>query len=191
MPFSGESRPAKSTSGGCGLLGDLVRDLHPARDHAHLLRAEVASGVRKRVRGTDCQARPAQDRTGKRPRSPRQLDVRAPELDDERAPESRGDPAARKPVRMDQVRLRREPLRRASEVPEHRREHRRAPRLAAQVADDPGAVRDAVVRERRGRDDVDVDPAPTELRDRLAEEVHRRIALVARVRRRQHQELHF
>ena len=78
---------------------------------------------------------------------------------------------------------------RANEA-EHRRHERQLPRRALQVAQHARAVGDPEVAEGRRRDDLDLDPAPAQLLDRVGDEVPGRVALVARVRGRQHDDLH-
>ena len=66
------------------LRADLVGHLDTAPDHSYLSGAELPRSICERVRGADSHSRPAQDLT-RQLRSPAgELDVRPPELDDER-----------------------------------------------------------------------------------------------------------
>ena len=53
---------------------------------------------------------------------------------------------------------------------EEEREEQRLPRASPEVPDDPVPVREPEVPERRGRDDVDLDPRLAQVLDRVAHE---------------------
>ena len=73
----------------------------------------------------------------------------------------------------------------------HERGQRERPhRLRPQVADDPGAVSDAVVAKRRRRDDLHLHPLGTHVLHRIGDEPPRRIPREPGIRRRQHHDLH-
>ncbi len=80
MPFSGERRPTKSTCGGSSGSPTDVGDLDAARDDPHLARAELPGRLGQVLGGDDREPRPPQQRAEEPGRLPRQLDVRAPEL---------------------------------------------------------------------------------------------------------------
>ena len=134
------------------------------------------------VDGADHEPRPPQNAARERGRAPRQLHVRAPELDDERLAGQRGDGARREPVRVHEVGVARRPPRGAREGGEHRRQEQRLRRARAQVADDAGAVGDPEVAEPGRRDDLDLDPPRAQRLHGVADEVPGRVAGVARVR---------
>ena len=73
---------------------------------------------------------------------------------------------------------------------EERRHERELPRRAAQVLGDAAAVGDPEVLERRGRDDVDLDAQLAHPSDGRRDEVPGDVVRVARVRRRQDDDLH-
>ena len=76
MPFSGESRPTDSTSGGSAGSPTGSGSSTAARDHAHLARAELARRLGERVRGADREPRAARARAPRQAaHPPRQLDV--------------------------------------------------------------------------------------------------------------------
>ena len=103
----------------------------------------------------------AQDPPGERRRAPGELDVGAPELDDERLARS---PPATSPAgsQWAWTRSASRAARRADarERGEHRRQQQPEPGPAAEVADDAVAVRDPEVAERERRDDLDLDARP-------------------------------
>ena len=84
--------------------------------------------------------------------------------------------------------------RRAPRVSRERRKERRhqcePPRLRTQVLRDPAAVRDPVVREVGGRDDVDIGAGGPRCVDLRGDEMARNVARVARERRRHDDDLH-
>ena len=93
-------------------LADGLRDLDAARDDAHLAGAQLPRRVGQRLRGDDREPRAAQQRPEEPWRLPRQLDVRAPELDDERLPGLERRQRGRQPVRVDEIGVPRRPSRR-------------------------------------------------------------------------------
>ena len=190
IPFSGESRPANRISGGsagsatdsgtCTPLGITRTSRAPSS------RAAEASACEGQI-------------TSRAFRTTRRANPRARRASSTSVPHSCRTngfptPAATspvgQPVRVHEVDPVRPPPSLGAEVPEHRRNHRRQPRPPPQVPHHARPVRDPVVAEVERRDDVHVQPALTQARDRLAEEVHGRVALVARIGRRQHQHLH-
>src|SRR6266536_4748150 len=136
------------------------------------------------------QARPTQDPAREPGRPPRQLDVRSPELDDERTSEPQRDPPERQPVRMDEVGVARGPPGGATKLAQHQRQQERAGRAAAQIPDHAGAVGDPVVPEGKRRDDLDLDPAPAHVLDRVGDEAPRDVLRGAGVRGREDGHLH-
>ena len=123
-------------------------------------------------------------------RAARELDVRAPELHDERLPgRERHDPR-RQPVRVDEIGVRAPPAAppaRSSRGTRHAAPTRHGCR--AQVAQHAGAVRDPEVAEVRRRDHLHVDPRRPHALDRVGHEPPRRVVRVARIRRRQDDDL--
>ena len=77
---------------------------------------------------------------------------------------------------------------REGEQEERQRQH--LPRCRTQVVDDPVAVGDPVVAEPRGRDDAHVDPRGAERLDPVTHEAPGDVVRVARIRRRQDDDLH-
>ena len=146
MPFSGESLPGvedvrRARPDGAARCGMST----PRRDQHHVGRAEPRPGLRERARRADDGAGAAQDRP-REPRHPaRELDVGAPELDDERLPGEPGDETAGQPVGVHEVGVARRPPRGAREREQEERQREGEPRAAAEVADDAVPVRDAVV----------------------------------------------
>ena len=74
-----------------GGLRDGLGHLHPARDHAHFPRAQLASRGGQRLRRADHEPRLSHDAPRQPASPPRQLDVRPPQLQDERLPDAGGD----------------------------------------------------------------------------------------------------
>ena len=103
MPFSARQAPDEEHVRRVVRLADRLRDLDAARDHAHLARAELARRVGEGLRGDDHEPRAAQDRPDEPRRAPGELDVGAPELDDERLPGRERREPRREPVRVDEV----------------------------------------------------------------------------------------
>ena len=85
------------------LLADRGRYLDAAADHAHLAGAELARSVGQRGRGAEREGGRTEDPAREPRRPPRDLDVRAPELDDEGPAETHRDPAEREPVRVHEI----------------------------------------------------------------------------------------
>ena len=173
-----------------GLFADGRRHVDAAPDHADLARAELAGSVGERVRGAERQARAAQDPAGEPRRPPPQLDVRAPELDDEGAPKPHCDPTERQPVRVDEVGVARGAPGRAPQSAQHQRHEQHAGRAPAQVPGDAGAVGDPVMAEDERRDDLDLDAAPAHVLDRVRDEAAYDVLPRARIGSRQDCHLH-
>ena len=94
-------------------------------------------------------------------------------------------------MRVHEVGVARRPARRPGVVEEERRQQQREPRPPAQVPHDAVAVGDPEVRERRGRDDLDLDTLRAHRLDGVADEEAGHVPLVARVRGRQDDDLHW
>ena len=172
-------------------LADRLGDLDPARDHAHLARAELARRVGEGLRGRDRQPRAAQERPEEPRRPPRELDVGAPELDDERLPGRERGERRREPVRVDEVGVARRAARRARERDEERRQ--RAARATAAGAGCPTIPWPYAIpkcRNDAGETTSTSTPSARRRLDRVADEEAGDVPLVPRVRRRQDDDLH-
>ena len=153
---------------------DRVGDGDAARDDPDVARAERRAPASARnddaaITSSRAAGAPAARATGS---APGELEVRAPHLHDERRAERRRDRAGREPVRVDEIRVARRPRRRMFQ--RNAGTSSAQPRPRAQVADDPVAVRDAEVPERRRRDDLDLDAARAHVLDRVGDEASRR-----------------
>ena len=172
-------------------LADRLRNLDAARDHPHVRRAELAGRSREKLRRRDRQLRPAQDRPEEPRRTPRELDVTAPELDHVwLAARERSEPG-RQPMRMDEVGIACGSPRGACVAEQKRRQEQHEPGSTTQVSGDPVPVGDAEVPERRRRDDLDLHSLRTHGLDRVTDEEARHVPLVPRVRGRQDDDLHW
>ena len=121
------ARPARRPSSGTSTPLGITRT-----SRAPSSRAASASSCDAQI----AERGPAQDRAREPRRAARQLDVRAPELDDERAgPVSGGDRPCGQPVRVDEIGAARGPARRPRERDEHRRQQQREPGPPPQVAE--------------------------------------------------------
>src|SRR4029077_13417368 len=132
----------------------------------------------------------AQDPARKPGRATGELDIRAPELHDERTAEPHRDPSEGQPVSVDQVGVAGSPPGGATELAEHQWKQQRPGRTLAQVADHPGAVRDPVVTEPERRDDLDLHPPPAHVLDRVGHEPAGHVLRRARVRGGEYSHLH-
>ena len=139
------ARPALRSSGESPLRsGRRERLVRPARA---LRRARAADGQSTTLRAADELPRdPA--------RSPRELDVRSPELEDERLSRLQRGQRRREPVRMDEIGIARSSPRSARVRREEQRHEEHLPRTALQVPDDAVPVGEPEVPERGGRDDT-------------------------------------
>ena len=191
MPFSGESRPTKSTCGGSsGSPTD--SGISTGEGTTRTSRAPSSRAAPARyVGGDDREPRPPQQRPEEPRRAPRELDVRAPELHHVRLPGLQRRERGRQPVRVDEVGVARGPARGPRIVEEERRQQQRQPRPPAQVPHHAVAVGDPEVAERRGRDDLDLDTLRAHGLDGVADEEAGHVPLVARVRSRQDDDLHW
>ena len=172
------------------LPANLGREVDAARHDLDLPGAKPRRLPRQRRRGAYDRLRPSKNGARQGRRSARECNVRPPQLDDERpAGRHRREPR-RDPVRVHEVGVARRPPRRPCVGGQKRRDERRAPRPATEIADDPRAVREAEVRERRRRDDLDVRAGRPQPLDRVRHEAARRIRLRARVRRCEDDDLH-
>ena len=165
-------------------------DRDAARDHADVPRTEVARIARKRGRGADHDPRAPDQPPRERPRVPREGDVGAPELEHDRLARGEGRQGAREPVGVYDVRVAARAPRRAREGREERRKDEQLPGGAAKVVDDAVPVGDPVVPAGRRRHDADVDPRGAECLDPVAHERPCNVVRVARIRRRQDDDLH-
>jgi hypothetical protein len=127
--------------------------------------------------------RTAENRLRKPRRSPRELEIRPPHLDDERLAERRSDRTRAEPVRVHEIRIASRTRSRTTEVREKQRQRCKAQRPSAHVADDPRAVRKSVVAKARRRDDIHVDGPLTQSGNGAGDEDARDVVIRARVRR--------
>ena len=99
--------------------------LDAARNHAHLGSTELTGAVRERIRRRDYEPGAAQNAAREPRHTPRELDVRAPDLDDVRRAGPSGDPSGGNPVGMQQVGV--HAARGAHEAREQRGDEQRKP----------------------------------------------------------------
>jgi hypothetical protein len=167
-----------------------LRDLHSGRNHLDPACAQRSRLVGEEPGRRDDGARAAQQRTHEERRATRQLDVRSPHLQHVRLPRRARGERRRDPVRVNEIGVARDAARGDRVRRDESRNERQLPRSGAQVLRDPAAVGDAEVREGRRRDDVDLDAAFPYRAHRPGDEVARDVPRVARVRRRQDDDLH-
>ena len=170
-------------------VGNLHRQFDPARDRPHVRRPQPARLVCERSRRRDHEPRPLQNAPRERWSTTRELDVRPPHLHDERLAGRHRDEARRKPVGMDEIRAHGGPSRSPGEARQHERQRGRQVWPATQVPGDARAVGDPVVPEARGRHDLDLDAARTQVLDLVGDEEAGDVTRPARVRRRQDDDL--
>ena len=171
------------------LVPHFGRQLDPAGNHPHIRRTETSRLVRQGRRRRDHEPRPPQHLPRQSRSPPRELDVRSPDLDDERLARRHRHDAGRKPVRVHEIRVRGSPARGPREPGEHQRHREREIRLLAEVAGHTRPVGDPVVPEARRRDDPHVDPSPADVLHLVGDEEAGDISRPARVRRRQDDDL--
>jgi len=133
-------------------------------------------------------ARAAQNTPCERWCPPCQLDVRPPHLHDVWLACPRGDPACRKPMRVQEICV--GTPRRTDKAREQRRSEQRKPRTSTDVPDHPVPVREAVATELLRPDDLDVDPPAPHVLDRVGDEAADGVAGKARIRRREDGDAH-
>src|SRR5581483_1806664 len=127
-------------------LTDVLRDGDRAGDDSRLPGSEFECPLGEIRRGADGELRPGEHESRDPWHPSRELDVSAPDLDDERLLQRRRDEAGRQPVCMHEVRIERGCG--SAEVPEEGWKEHREPRTRLQVTDDPVAVGNAEVPER-------------------------------------------
>ncbi len=169
---------------------DHFGDRDAARDQAHVDRPERARLLGECGRGADDDPGAAQQPPRERTNVAREGDVRAPELEHDRLARGEGRQGAREPVGVDDVRVAARAARRARERREEERNDEQLPGGAAKVVDDAGPVGDPVVPEGRRRDDADVDALGAERLHPVAHERPCNVVRIARIRRRQDDDLH-
>ena len=171
-------------------LADGVGNRDPARHHAHPSCAELACGRCERLRRAQHDARPANEAPGGPAHTRRELHVRSPQLEDERLAGLQRREGGRKPVGVDEVGIARRTARCSRVRSQEYRQQERLPRTAPEVPDDAVSVGEPEVPERGGRDDLDVEPGGAKFLHRLAHEHPCDVVRPARVRRREHDDLH-
>ena len=155
------------------------RQVDAARNHPHLPGPELPSRVREGVRGHDHEPGAPQHTAREPRRTPRELDIRAPDLNDVRRAGPCRHPARRDPVGVQEISI--HPAGGAHEAREQRGDEQHEPRPAPQIADDPVSVGDPVVTELLRPNDLDLDPARTDVVDRVRNEPAGRIPGEARI----------
>ena len=186
MPFSSDSLPAKRTSARRGLRLRRRGDLDAVRDHARARGAQLARLLGERLGDRDHLPGSAKRCPSQRADMPGESNVGPMQRDHERLSREGGDGPGRKPVRMHELGITRRP----SNRPRHRsNEERSCPGPPSEVVGDSTCLGKPERPENGGRDDVDRDTALAQALDRIGDEAPTRIDVVARVGRREDDDL--